>query len=400
MAKNCTCKRPSHVPISKKSLRLINSIDIAVEFGLHEELVYLNHAAVAPWPRRTVEVIKHFAEENCALGAKNYNGWLGVETQLRVQLQQLINAPAATDIALLKNTSEGLSFIAHGLPWRAGDNVVISDQEFPSNRIVWESLARHGVEVRRAALSDDDPEKALLAEVDERTRLLAVSSVQYATGLRLNLEKLGEACRQHKVLFCVDAIQSLGALVFDVQHIQADFVVADAHKWMLGPEGIALFYCREELRQQLTLHEFGWHMVEDYSNYDRLDWTLANSARRFECGSPNMLGIFALHASLSLCAEVGISHIEQAVLNNTRYLMQAIKKQPKLTLVTPSDEGRFGGIVTFKWHDNTRSDALFEYLSANGIVCAMRGGGVRFSAHFYTSQKKLDQALDILSAFR
>lgn len=379
---------------------MISALDIETEFGLQEGLVYLNHAAVAPWPRRTAEAVKQFAVENFTLGAKNYKNWLAVETQLRIQLQRLINAPSPADIALLKNTSEGLSFIAFGLPWRAGDNVVITDQEFPSNRIVWESLARLGVQVRRAPLSANDPEESIVAAMDKRTRLVAVSSVQYATGLRLDLALLGQACRERNVLFCVDAIQSLGALAFDVQQIQADFVVADAHKWMLGPEGIALFYCRAELRTELALHEFGWHMVEDNNNYDRQDWTVAASARRFECGSPNMLGIFALQASLNLLAEIDMSRVEQAVLSNARYLMQALNEHPLLTLVTSCDEGRFGGIVTFKWRDNTRPDTLFDYLSHNGIVCAMRGGGIRFSPHFYTAQNKLDRALDVLSAFK
>ncbi len=232
----------------------MTGINLQDEFPLPDGLVYLNHAGVAPWPRRTATAIERFAEENTTSGPVHYEAWLEVEASLRVQLRALLNAPSSDDIALVKNTSEALSFVAHGLDWRAGDNVVIPDQEFPSNRVVWESLAPQGVEVRQVNLSrGDSPEAALTAAVDRRTRLVSVSSVQYGTGLRLDLATLGAFFHDHRILFCVDAIQSLGALLMDVQHIQADFVMADGHKWLLAPEGLGVFYCRAECRDQLKL---------------------------------------------------------------------------------------------------------------------------------------------------
>ena len=247
------------------------------EFPQSDDIIYLNHAAVGPWPLRTARAVQQFAEENLRQGARAYPQWLHTERALRAQLQRLVNAPSIDDIALLKNTSEALSVIAHGLSWRRGDNVVLCTQEFPSNRIVWESLREFGVECRIVPIDikTEDPEAALLSAVDAHTRLLAVSSVQYASGLRMDLQQLGDFCHDHGVLFCVDAIQSLGALPFDVQAVHADFVVADGHKWLLGPEGLAVFYCRAELRPQLRLHQFGWHMVEHHDDFDRLDWTPA-----------------------------------------------------------------------------------------------------------------------------
>ncbi|TPW13737.1 MAG: hypothetical protein FD130_1522, partial [Halothiobacillaceae bacterium] len=242
---------------------------VVTEFPQEPGLCYLNHAAVAPWPKRTMQAVTQFAIENMTLGATHYPRWLTKEAQLREQLRELINAPTRDDIALLKNTSEALSVVAYGLPWQAGDNIVISDQEFPSNRIVWESLANRGVELRSVALeSAATPEEALLQAIDSRTRLLSISSIQYATGVRLHLERLGDYCHTHQVLFCVDAIQSLGALPLDVQAIHADFVMADGHKWLLGPEGVALFYCSSRAREWLTLQQFGWHMVENLGDYD------------------------------------------------------------------------------------------------------------------------------------
>ncbi|MDX1594634.1 MAG: aminotransferase class V-fold PLP-dependent enzyme, partial [Gammaproteobacteria bacterium] len=275
------------------------------EFDQAPGLVYLNHAAVAPWPERTRAAVARFAAENQLRGAQHYRDWLGVERRLRGQLRRLVNADHDDEIALLKSTSEGLSVIAHGLDWQPGENVVTAREEFPSNRVAWQSLAPRGVTTRLVPLAGSgDPEAALFASVDDATRLISISAVQYADGLRMDLPRIGEFCRDRGILFCVDAIQQLGALPFDVAGIGADFVVADGHKWLLAPEGLALFYCRREHLERLALHQFGWHMVAERGDYERLDWQPAADAQRFECGSPNMLGIHALSASLSLLEEV------------------------------------------------------------------------------------------------
>lgn len=364
------------------------------EFSLAPELIYLNHAGVAPWPRRTTEAVKAFAEENARWGAWQYSRWIEIESELRERLRALINAPSATDIALLKNTSEALSMVAYGLAWKAGDNLIITNQEFPSNRIVWESLRSLGVEVRVADLdSVEIPETAIIALADEHTRLISISSVQYASGLRMDLHTVGEFCGAENILFCVDAIQSLGAIPFDVQTLNADFVMADGHKWMLGPEGLALFYCRPDLREQLRLTQYGWHMVEDSGNYDKLDWAPAHSARRFECGSPNMLGIHGLNASLSLLQELGMETVAATVLDNAQYLIQGIRANPDLELLTPQDPRRHAGIVTFR-HRHADSRTLWRDLLERQVICACRGGGIRFSGHFYNTPQELDRALE------
>jgi len=368
---------------------------ISEEFPQRAGLIYLNHAGVAPWPRRTADAITRLAQENVAEGPTHYDRWLKVETDLRKQLQRLLNAPSADDIALLKNTSEGLSVVAYGLPWQRGDNIVISDQEFPSNRIVWESLQDQGVEVRQADLNTaETPEDALFNLVDKHTRLIAISSVQYATGLRMDLKTIGDFCQSHNVLFCVDAIQSLGALAMDVQDIHADFVVADGHKWMLGPEGVAVFYCQPAIRDQLSLKQFGWHMVEHHGDYDRGDWQIAKSARRFECGSPNMLGIHGLNASLSLLLEIGMENIETIILENSSYLISKMLEHDDLDLITLNQPDRYAGIVAFR-HKTIEPNELYSYLRKQGIICAVRGQGIRFSPHFYISNDGLGKSLKL-----
>jgi len=367
------------------------------EFPLDDSIIYLNHAAVSPWPLRTADAVKHFADENVAVGSRNYPTWVATESTLRQQLQQLINAVSSDEIALLKNTSEALSVVAYGLPWKSGDNVVITSQEFPSNRVVWESLQKYGVTTRAADITaGDSPETSILEALDDHTRLLSVSAVQYGSGLKLDLPVLGAACRERGILFCVDAIQSLGAVRLDVQACQADFVMADAHKWMLGPEGIALFYCRQAAMDRLDLKQYGWHMLEDLHNFDNKDWEIAGSARRFECGSPNMTGIHALHASMTLILETGLQTIEEQILDNTRFMIDYLLHLPdRYQLITPTAEQRHAGIVTFR-PLNEAPESLFEMLVKENVFCALRGGGIRFSPHFYTPRKRLFKALELL----
>jgi len=366
---------------------------ITDEFPLRPDLVYLNHAAVGVWPRRTAEAVTAFAHENMVQGAADYPRWMNTERELRGRLARLIAAPGHDDIALVKNTSEALSLIAYGLDWQAGDNIVSTNQEFPSNRMVWESLQSQGVALRLADVAADDPEAAMLALCDERTRLLTVSSVQFGTGLRMDINRLGRFCLDHGILYCVDAIQSLGALRFDVATCHADFVVADGHKWMLGPEGLALFYSSPEARDMLSLSQYGWHMVERAGDFDATDWTPAAAARRFEPGSPNMLGIHALNASLSLLEEIGMAAVETAVLAKARALMAWVNTHPDLELITPAEPGRYAGIVTFRHQHKHQAAhaALYRKLMKAGIVCAHRAGGIRFSPHFYSQFNNLEQ---------
>jgi selenocysteine lyase/cysteine desulfurase len=379
--------------------RPISGLSLCDEFLLDPGLCHLNHAGVAPWPRRAVEAVRRFAEVNGTLGSEPYADWLAVEQRLRGRLARLIGAGSPADIALAKSTSEALSLIAHGLDWRPGDNVVGITEEFPSNRIVWESLASRGVTWRALALTGSrEPESDLLDLCDERTRVVAVSWVQYARGLRLDLGRLGASCRERGILLCVDAIQGLGARPFDLAETQADFVVADGHKWMLGPEGLALLYVRPELRDRLALHQFGWNMVEHRGDYERTDWAPARDARRFECGSPNLLGIHALEASLSLLEEVGPGFIAESIGQRVNHLIARIDDLG-LELLSPRAPERRAGIVTFRV-PGTDSGQLYRRLMERRVLCAQRAGGVRFSPHFYTPIPVLDRAMDLVAALR
>jgi len=366
------------------------------EFPITDNLIYLNHAAVAPWPLRTSQAITAFAQQNSAFGSHYYLEWLKKEKQLRQQLSRLLNAPSIDDIALVKNTSEAISFVAYGLTWQHGDNIVSSQEEFPSNRIPWQSLSNQGVEFRQAdLLSNSSAEEALFTLVDSNTRLLTISSIQFASGLRLDLEKIGQFCKNNNILFCIDAIQSLGAVEFDVQAYQADFVMADGHKWMFGPEGLGVFYTNPDSRSKLKLTQYGWHMMANTHNYENKAWDIHPTAQRFECGSPNMLGIHAWSASLSLLLEIGMDKIEQAVIENAVYLMDLILAHKQLDLLNDLGAVLKSGIVLFK-HKTIENSRLYKHLQGHKVVCALRGGGIRFSPHFYHSKDELNRAIEII----
>jgi selenocysteine lyase/cysteine desulfurase len=363
------------------------------EFPILDHGHYANHAAMAPWPLRTARAVQAFARENADVAAERYAVWLKRETQLREMLAAMINAPSSGDIALLKNTTEGICAVSGGLEWRTGDNVVIPKDEFPSNRLPWLALERRGVEVREVDIrATKQPEQALLSRMDEKTRLLAVSAVQWTDGLRLDLEVLGGACRSGGVLFFVDAIQQLGALQVDVQACNIDFLAADGHKWLLSPEGIAVFFCAGRMRDQLRLQQLGWHMVDEPYRFDRDEWQPSATALRFEAGSPNTLGQAAMHASLELLLEVGKAEVESLVLENTGVLAHALESIHGIELARPYEPARASAIVSFKVKGQD-TDTVHQALKRARVVCAVRDEAIRLSPHFYQQGDPLQRIM-------
>ena len=366
------------------------------EFPVLQQGLYANHAAIAPWPRVASDAVAAFARENAEIGAEKYNHWLLRETQLRRGLAGLINAVSPDDIALLKNTTEGICTVANGIDWRAGDNVVLPADEFPSNRLPWLALQRDGVEVRELDIRcTANPEKALLEQIDKRTRLLSVSAIQWTDGLRMKLEELGRFCQQNDVLFFVDAIQQLGAMQMDVQACGIDFLAADGHKWLLAPEGIAVFFCRQGVREKLQIHQQGWHMVDEPYQFDREDWQPSKTAMRFEAGSPNTLGQVAMHASIGLLQDVGMSRVESLIEENSRVLSAGLEDISGVELLRPFDPQRVSGIVSFRPLNKNPAEIL-KALKQRKLSCALRRGAIRLSPHFYQAGKPVLEMLDLV----
>ncbi|MFV2056968.1 MAG: aminotransferase class V-fold PLP-dependent enzyme, partial [Thiohalomonadales bacterium] len=220
-------------------------------------------------------------------------------------------------------------------------------------------------------------------------------AVQFASGLRHDLKKLGLFCRERGILFCVDAIQAIGAMHFDVVANNIDFAMADGHKWMMGPEGLGFLYVRPDLRDSIKLLQFGWHMTDDPGNYDRLDWAPAQDARRFECGSPNMLGIQALSASLDVLLQEGIHKVESAIKKRIAIFEAFFNANPDYIIHSPIQTSRQAGIINFS-HRHIENKKLFEKLLQQQVFCALRGDGIRLSPHFYTPLDKISRAIEII----
>jgi selenocysteine lyase/cysteine desulfurase len=382
------------MPETNRSAR--SAPEFSEQFPSLGQSLYLNHAAIAPWPRCAAEAMQRFAEENLLQGAAAYPAWIRRENALRQALARLLGTHSSDTIALLKNTTEGISTVAWGLDWRSGDNIVLPLGEFPSNRLPWLAQAAKGVEVREVDIrATRDAEAELFDAMDSRTRLLSVSAVQWSDGFRLNLDRLGDGCHRRKVLFFVDAIQQLGALPIDVESCRIDFLAADAHKWLLGPEGIAVFYSGDDARNQLTLLQQGWHMFDDPWSFQRPDWTPADSARRFEAGSPNSAGQAALHASVGLLLDHGLDSVARRILQNSEFLIGRLGEMPGVRIVSRLEPERRSGIVSFS-SDSMTASAINRGLKERNCICAVRDSSVRLSPHFYQDESVLEDFMERL----
>ena len=362
------------------------------QFPTRRTMLYANHAAISPWPKAATQAAAHFAEECSQDGPMAVARWLIRETRLRRSYAAMLNAASEDDIALLHNTSAGINVVAAGIDWQPGDNVVSSDREFPSNALPWAALRTAGVEHRRIPLRNTtDPEGAILQAIDGRTRVVAVSAVQWHDGFRLDLKRIG-AGLDANVCLLVDAIQQVGALRLDVQGCRISALAAGAHKWQMGPEGVGVFYCAPRWRECFRLDRHGWRMLNKPFQFGQGEHEVAGSARRFEFGSPNSIGHAALSGSLAVIEHVGMAHIEQRVLDNTARLLDGLADIPGIELLSDPAPQRRSGIVCFR-APGTRGETLRHELSRRKIFTAVRGDGIRLSLHAYQGQRETDRVL-------
>jgi cysteine desulfurase/selenocysteine lyase len=357
------------------------------EFPVTQNYIYLDHAGIAPLSTRVTSAIDTFLSEATHDGAFLYAKWTQQINDIRRSCAGLINA-GPEEIAFVKNTSHGLSIVAQGLDWKPGDNVLLYEREFPSNRYPWMHLQRKGVNVRVVPSREGRIDLRDIEEMtDAKTRLLALSSVQFSNGFRIDLSKVGDLCRRKKVLFCVDAIQSLGIIPMNVKECNIDFLSADAHKWLLGPEGIGIFYCKEELAEHLDPPLIGWKSVKNAFAFDRPDLVLLSNALRFEEGSMNLLGIFGLGAAIELLSEVGLQRIEEHVLGLGDVIIRSAEERG-FAVLTPKARKDRGGNITIA--GNFDPAKMQQELQGIGIMVNVRGGGLRISPHFYNTDGEIE----------
>jgi selenocysteine lyase/cysteine desulfurase len=300
----------------------------------------------------------------------------------------------------MRNTSDAISTIANGLPWQPGDNVVSCNIEFPANIYPWMRLQDYGVELRLApATGGRILPSDLFALVDNRTKAIAISWVQFSSGFRADLATIGQFCRRHKIFFFVDAIQGLGALQLDVNANNIDAFAADAHKFLTGPEGIAILYLSDQALSMVKPSVVGWMSVKEWwrcfdAEFDyQLDYL--PGALRFECGTPNTLGIHGFYAALQLILELTPARIEQYLLNLCDYLRQGLDRLG-LEQHRPGSAAEASAIVCCRT-PQVSPETLYHRLAERQIITAARGGWLRISPHFYNNQADIDKLLQALS---
>lgn len=357
------------------------------EFPVRERLTYLNHAGVAPLCRRAAEAMKALAEDVLNFGSLHYGQWMEAYQGVREAAARLIHAEAG-EIALVKNTSEGIATIALGLDWRAGDKVVAFREEFPANYYPWKRLEQRGVRVEWLSVTDP------LERVDAAcrgARLLALSFVQFLSGRRADVEAVGETCARHGAIFMVDAIQGLGAFPLDVRKARIHALAADGHKWLLGPEGCGVLYVRRDLQDAVFPVEFGWTNVAHYEDYASRDMTLRPDAGRYECGTLNTIGCFGLRAAIEFLLEVGVERIAPAVQALGDRVAEGVCARG-YELLGERTRANGAGIVSFR-KPGVEAAAIVRRLKERGIIAAPRAGWVRVSPHFYNSPEQIDALL-------
>ena len=363
--------------------------ELTSEFPIAAGITYLDHAALSPLPRSVKGAIDAFHDWRMRRGA-DFSAWWEQAERVRTLVAGRINA-AAGEIAFTANTSMGINLAAAAIPFEPGDNVVISDEEFPSNVYPWMNLGKDGVELRRVHCGDGEEIERFRERIDARTRAVSVSWVTSGTGRRLDIAALGALCKRNRSYFIVDAMQGIGVLPLDVRAVQADFVVSGFFKWMLGPDGIAFIYIRQGILDELQLPYAGWAGMEDRFNYTTYRFAPIDATGRFETGNLNFSALYGVEAAMNLVRGLEPA-IQDRVLAHTAYLRQGLSEIPRVTLLSPRRSAQAAGITLFT---TTGDDEVVRELRAQRVVVNYRNG-IRVSPHFYTSTEQLDTLLTIV----
>jgi selenocysteine lyase/cysteine desulfurase len=363
------------------------------EFPVCAGKVYLAHAGVSPVPACVARAVQETA---AAAALDDQEEGLGdLLRSTRARAAEILGADVG-EVALIGPTTAGLSAVAAGLDWQTGDEVLIYQDDFPVNVYPWLALETRGVTVRRLqtpVLGHITPE-LVLEQLTDKTRLVALASCHFVSGWRIDHDAIGRELRARDILFCLDAIQTLGAFPTTVEHV--DFLAADAHKWLLGPCAAGVFYVRRDLQDRLAPQAFGWNNVRCPDYIAQEEMTLRTDARRYEAGSFNILGIAGLNAALGLLLETGIDAIAADLTAKRAWLVEALRAKDFEILFPEAKSG-----ITSCWRGGTEMKALGEKLAAENIIASVRADRsgrdyLRFSPHFYNTPAELERAVALL----
>ncbi len=363
-------------------------------FPITRNYNFQNHAAVSPMSRRATDAVRKLLEESENSSYVEGSPYKHAE-RVRAQLAKLINANS-DEVTFSKNTSDGVSMVANGISWNNGDNVVTTNVEFPANMYPWLALRPRGVQVRMVFEEEGRiPLERIFESIDGKTRVVAISSVEFASGFRTDLAALGAFCQSKGVLLFVDGAQTLGAFPIDVRAMNIDFLAAAGHKWLAGPEGLGVFYVRRELQGHLRPTSIGWMSMKEPFNFDRYHFEFADSARRYDSGGYNLMGVYALGGALELVEEMGVDKIANRLLFLTDRLAAGVRRRG-YRVISSRSPGEGSGVLSF-FSDVHAPDPIRRHLQGeHRIVIAVRGGRLRASPHYYNSEREIDQLIEAL----
>jgi selenocysteine lyase/cysteine desulfurase len=365
-------------------------------FPVTERAIYLNHAAISPPPTTTIRAVESQLHDVHELGSTNYRSWLAVKEEARELLARFLGA-RPEQIAFVRNTSDALSTVANGLQWRPGDNIVTFNREFPSNIYPWLRVRdTFGVEVRMCEERAGRIEFAELENlIDDKTRIVAISHVQYASGFRMDLERLGRIARQHDALLVVDVIQALGVVPIDVEAEFVDVAAGAGHKWLLSPEGVGYLFLSDRARERIEPTLVGWVSVpnpDDYLNFEQ-GWNRGTLA--WETGTGPTALIYGFKASLELLSRFGAQVIANYLEELTDYLCERLSAT-RYEVVSSRAPGEKSQIVCIRHLDGLSAMALYHELNSQHIITAPRGERLRISPHFYNTAAEIDEFVKAL----
>lgn len=365
-------------------------------FPMTKSAVYLNHAAVSPPPTLTIEAVTAQLKDVVEHGSLHYRSWVAVKDRARKLAAEMIGA-RPEQIAFMRNTSDGLSTVANGLRWKAGENVVTFRREFPSNIYPWLRLREaFGVEVRMCEERDGRIDlDELIGLIDSKTRVVAISQVQYGSGFRIDLERLGRAARKVDALLVVDVIQAMGVIKTDVEAELIDVAAGACHKWLLTPEGIGVLYLSDRARERIEPTLVGWVSVpdpEDYANFEQ-EWNRGTLA--WETGTAATALLHGLDASLRLLTETGVERIEAYLEELTDYLCERLSGLD-YKIISSRRAREKSQIVCIRHQGNQPATALYTHLKRQGIIVAPRGDRLRIAPHLYNVKDEIDALINAL----
>jgi cysteine desulfurase / selenocysteine lyase len=363
---------------------------------LKNDIIYFNHAATGPFSSLVSARLSNLIKEKSENKIDDYESFVNVADETKSLLAKMINCNVDR-IAFVDNTSNGLNVLANSINWKKGDRILLNDIEFPANIYPFLNLKRFGVEIDFVKSSNGIvTADQIINAIKPETKLVSVSYIQFLSGYKIDLEKIGNYCRSNNIIFCVDGIQGIGALQIDVEKSKIDFLSCGTQKWLLGMQGLAFIFVDEKLQQNMIPANVGWLSVDDSWNLLDYKLNLKTSANVFQGGTLNAFGIYTLNESLKLFSKFGFEKVESEVISNSKYFISKLNKIGINCFSSNCKDSELSGIVTIKIND---PDNVFKKLSERKIICSLREGLIRFSSHFYNTSQEIDTVVDELQKF-